>query len=286
MRGIGKGKGKETIAGLREFNTWFDEFILTAAKPLSMIGFAMGTVDIFNRGGLATNPYFAFGWSLVQAITIDGLFFAVWYRLFEQGISRWRRFFLGVIGLVLAVVVVITNSILGFQQLWGVSDSQTAMVRLGIEPGAFTLVRAVLVVIVAIMVAFVSRGVTDGENTGVGSTETAIDLAMSQSENNGEQGENETSRRETSVVITETENETPLLEMKLHEISPTTREISRENLTNSEILTGERVRQAAKEAVQTDLDLNLKQFSGETGIPYNTLYRWRREMLAEKRAAV
>ncbi len=143
--------------GLRKFNAWFDEFILEVAKPLAILGFTMGTVDIYTRGGLATQPLFAVPWSVVQALTIDGLFFAVWWRFFA---ARWTRqtwlanIGLLIIGLVLSIVATATNMILGFQQLWGVSDSQAAMVDLGINPIYFTVTRATLVVVVTVMVSF------------------------------------------------------------------------------------------------------------------------------------
>jgi len=96
-------------------------------------------------------------WSVVQALTIDGLFFAVWWRFFAAKWT-WRtataNVGLFIIGLVLSIVATATNMILGFQQLWGVSDSQAAMVKLGIDPVYFTVTRAILVVTVTIMVSF------------------------------------------------------------------------------------------------------------------------------------
>jgi hypothetical protein len=145
-------------ATLKRFNGWFDDFILEAAKPMSLLGFAMGTVDIFTRGILTQWEPFNIAWAIVQAVTIDGLFFAVWYRLFSL---KWESkniitiIGFGFIGIILGVVVTITNSILSMQQLWGVVDSQAAMIKLGIDPTLFTLVRAILVVAVTIMVAFV-----------------------------------------------------------------------------------------------------------------------------------
>lgn len=147
----------DIIGGLRRFNRFFDAFILEVAKPLAILGFTMGTVDIYTRGGLAVSPLFAVPWSVVQALTIDGLFFAVWWRFFA---AKWTwkmaaaNIGLFTIGLVLAVVATATNMILGFQQLWGVSDSQAAMVRLSINPVTFTVTMAVLVVAVTIMVSF------------------------------------------------------------------------------------------------------------------------------------
>ena len=149
--------GENINRKLRGFNRWFDAFILEAAKPLAILGFTMGTVDIYTRGGLATQPFFAVPWSVVQALTIDGLFFAVWWRFFGAIWTKktWpANIGLLLIGLVLSGVATLTNMILGFQQLWGVSDSQMAMSRLGIDPVAFTVTRAVLVVAVTVMVSF------------------------------------------------------------------------------------------------------------------------------------
>ena len=44
--------------------------------------------------------------------------------------------------------------IIGFQQLWGIADSQQAMTQLGIDPVRFVVARSMLVVLVTIMVSF------------------------------------------------------------------------------------------------------------------------------------
>jgi hypothetical protein len=144
--------------GLRKFNLWMDEFILEAAKPFALLGFAMGTIDIFLRGDIATQVWFNVPWSAVQAVSIDGLFFSVWYKLFS---ARWtKKTWLGNIGLflaglVLAGMVIVTNGITSLQQLWNLPDSQSAMERIGIPVELFTLVRATLIVVVAVLIAFV-----------------------------------------------------------------------------------------------------------------------------------
>jgi hypothetical protein len=154
--------GKGINDWLHAFNAWFDTFILEAAKPLAVAGFVMGTVDIFTRGGIATNAIFATAWSIVQALVIDGLFFAVWWRFFG-GFRDWdwrdvgryiSQFVLLLIGVLLSVVAMLTNMIIGFQQLWGIADSQQAMTQLGVDPVRFVVARSILVVLVTIMVSF------------------------------------------------------------------------------------------------------------------------------------
>lgn len=147
------------IEKLAHFNILFDAFILEAAKPLAIIGFVLGTIDIYTRGGIATNPWFSTGWSIAQALVIDGLFFAVWWRFFG---AKWKRKWgrvlanLGLlfIGLFLSFVAILTNMVIGFQQLWGVADSQAALAQLGVNPVLFTVARSVLMVLVTVLVAF------------------------------------------------------------------------------------------------------------------------------------
>jgi preprotein translocase subunit YajC len=241
----------DVIESLRNFNNFFDAFILEAAKPLAMLGFAMGTVDIFTRGGMAPQSWFAVSWAIIQAITIDGLFFAVWYRLFGL---RWKPgervaiLALTLIGLVLGVVVIVTNTILGFQQAWGISDSQTAMVRLGIDPGTFTLTRAFLVVIVAVMVAFVYQRRQQNDQLEV--TEEAKMV------------------RQGAEVVAE-------LASDLAELA--------EEKAKGGLLLAEKAEEVAvladKEAIMAAMaegrPLNLTKLAGESGIPRSTLRNWK-----------
>ena len=143
---------------LKGFNQEWDEFILEAIKPVSILSFGLGTIAIFNLQGLAIQPWFVVFWAIVQAASIDGLFFATWDRLWVQKL-KWSNAFaifgLIVIGLALALVAIAVNAILGFQVLWAISDSQNAMARLGISSQLFTFTRAILAVVVVVMVSFV-----------------------------------------------------------------------------------------------------------------------------------
>src|SRR5438270_13857935 len=82
---------------LQRFNEWFDSFILEALKPLSILSMGLGTVAVFNLQGLAIDPRFVISWAIVQALSMDGLFFATWDRLFSIKPSREK--WLPIVGL-------------------------------------------------------------------------------------------------------------------------------------------------------------------------------------------
>lgn len=143
---------------LQKFNEGVDSVILDLAKPLMLVMFIMGSADVLFGGWLADQWWYSIVWAVVQAVTVDGLFFAVWYRVFG---AKWERktiatnFGLIIIGLVLSFVVVTTNAILSMQQVLGVQSASAAMIQLGIDPKVFNIARSILVVGVTIMVAFV-----------------------------------------------------------------------------------------------------------------------------------
>lgn len=158
---------------LKSFNKWWDEFILEAIKPVAILSMGLGTVAVFNLQGLAVSPWFVALWAVVQAMSIDGLFFATWDRLFSQKL-KWSNalaiFGLAFIGLVLALIAIAINAILGFQVLWAIADSQTAMTRLGISSELFTVIRAVLAVVVFIFISFVRARARSNEEANTPTT--------------------------------------------------------------------------------------------------------------------
>lgn len=145
---------------LRAFNAWRDDFLIEASTLLLIAGFVMGTVDIFVGGGIATQEWFKVSWAIVQALAIDGLFFAVWGRVAR---ATWTRDQMGKnaalvgVGLVLALVAALVNDILTYQQINGIADSIDAIRKLGIDVTAFTHIRAVLVVGVGVLVQLFCR---------------------------------------------------------------------------------------------------------------------------------
>jgi hypothetical protein len=145
---------------LRQFNEWRDDFLVELSTLLLMIGFIMGTVDLLTRGGMAINGLFSFLWAVVQAVSIDGLFFAVWGKVsqykWQHGI--WKGLSMIFVGIILSLVATIINGILAYQQIKGIPDSFKAMAQLGIDPYTFTWIRAGLVVSVALLVQLFCRG--------------------------------------------------------------------------------------------------------------------------------
>lgn len=153
-------------ANLKRFNSWWDEFILQAIKPAAILSMGLGTVAVFSLQGLAINPWFVLSWAIVQAVSIDGLFFATWDRLFSHKLKKANALAiigLTIIGLVLAAIAIAITAIVGFQVLWALADSQTAMARLGISPELFTYARAGLAVVVFVMMAYVRSRVVANE---------------------------------------------------------------------------------------------------------------------------
>ena len=233
---------------LRKINKWIDQALLDTAKPLMLIMFLSGTADVLTQGWLANQEWFSYSWAIVQALAIDGLFFAVWSRIFS---SEWkpgnRMIIMGliVIGLVLSVVVMSTNAILSFQQLWAVRTSMEAMIRLGIDPKLFTFVRSILVVGITIMVAFVYH---------------KSHMVISE---NATESANHTSEQTSENLVSTSGN-------------------GNENVTSINEKNGKRVRisQETKEKVISLIRqgaTNLTELAEQYKIPMSTVYRWNRD---------
>jgi hypothetical protein len=148
------------IAELKAFNEWRDDFLIEASTLLLIAGFILGTIDIFVGGGVATTSWFKVSWAIVQALAIDGLFFAVWGRVARAQWTRgtWHRNIpMVAVGLILALVAMLVNDILTYQQVNELADSIGAIKRLGIDVQAFTAARAILVVAVGVLVQLMCR---------------------------------------------------------------------------------------------------------------------------------
>lgn len=148
------------IAELKALNEWRDEILIEASTFLLIAGFIMGTVDIFVGGGIATTLWFKVLWAIIQALAIDGLFFAVWGKVAKAQWTRanlQRNIPLVAVGLVLALVAALVNDILTYQQINGIANSIDAIKQLGIDAQTFTHTRAILVVGVGVLVQIFCR---------------------------------------------------------------------------------------------------------------------------------
>jgi hypothetical protein len=149
---------------LRSFNRWLDETIIELSVIFLMLGFMMGTVDVLTGGGISHAPVISYVWAVVQAVAIDGLFFAIWGRIARAPWS-WRTLFkniaLIIVGLLLALIAALINDIIGYAQVARIADVSQVMTSVGIDQAHFTLLRSFLVVLVAVFVAIFARGDSD-----------------------------------------------------------------------------------------------------------------------------
>lgn len=150
----------KVINGLRWFNDFKDEFLIELSSIFLMLGFVAGTVDILSsQFGLSGIQWFNAAWSIVQAIAIDGLFFAVWSRVRDTPWSTQKvhKLWYGFIGILLAAVASLVNNILSYQELNHIPVVAVAMDQLHINQAVFSYTRSFLVVIVSILVATFPR---------------------------------------------------------------------------------------------------------------------------------
>ena len=240
---------------IRKFNDWVDEFILELAKPLMLVMFIMGTADVLFQGWLADQWWFSIIWAVVQAITVDGLFFAVWSRVFS---AKWTKenwltiTFLILIGLVLSLVVIATNAILSMQQVLGVTSAKAALIQLGIDPVVFNMARSILVVSTTIMVAFVYHKTKfDGESANHTSGSTSGNSRGNAKNTTHTSGSTSGNKRGKVVKINGSNQAVPL-EIK------------------------EKVVNLIRQGV--DIGKLAKDFA----IPHTTLYRWKKQDTTEQ----
>jgi hypothetical protein len=160
-RGLARWIDGEAITqGLRAFNNWRDDFLIELTTLLLMVGFVVGTIDVLTSGGLSQIGFINYAWAVVQAVAIDGLFFAVWGKI-RRLEWTWRLVFNNVmlitVGLLLAVVAALVNNILGYEELNHVATLADVMAKLGVDATVFSYVRSTLVVLVSILVALFAR---------------------------------------------------------------------------------------------------------------------------------
>lgn len=143
---------------------WITDFIEASVLKLSvlflMTGFITGTIAVLSpRFQFSANPSFNFAWSVIQAVSLDGLFFGVWFR-FRDTAWSWLRMWYALIGALLGVVAFMVMDTLSYQELRGIPDVSVAMTHLGINQVAFTDIRSILVVLVSILVSTLPKQTT------------------------------------------------------------------------------------------------------------------------------
>jgi|SRR5579859_289407 len=143
--------------------TWLIEFtdaiLVRLCQFFLMLGFIAGSIAVLStRYNINAASWFNITWAVVQAIAIDGLFFAVWSIWQRSKGQGWLRLWYFFIGLLLGCVAALVNDIVSFSELNKVSTISLTMQQLHINESDFSLSRSVLVVLVSILIVTLPRG--------------------------------------------------------------------------------------------------------------------------------
>ncbi len=143
--------------------TWLIDFtdaiLVRICQFCLMLGFIAGTIAVLStRYNINAAPWFNIVWAVVQAIAIDGLFFAVWSIWQRSKGQGWLRAWYFFIGILLGCVAALVNDIVSFSELNRVSTISLTMQQLRISESDFSLSRSVLVVLVSILIVTLPRG--------------------------------------------------------------------------------------------------------------------------------
>lgn len=143
--------------------TWLIDFtdaiLVRICQFCLMLGFIAGTIAVLStRYNINATPWFNITWAVVQAIAIDGLFFAVWSIWQRSKGQGWLRAWYFFIGVLLGCVASLVNDIVSFSELNRVSTISLTMQQLHISESDFSLSRSVLVVLVSILIVTLPRG--------------------------------------------------------------------------------------------------------------------------------
>src|SRR5258708_5904252 len=98
-----------------------ENLLIRLARVFLMLGFITGSIGIFtSKFDVSNSDLFTILWSIVQAIAIDGMLFAVWgqfHRIEKKwpntGIILWYSF----VGAMLAIVASLINNLITFEEL-------------------------------------------------------------------------------------------------------------------------------------------------------------------------
>ena len=145
-----------------------DAFLIRICQFCLMLGFIAGTIAVLStRYNINAMPWFNITWAVVQAIAIDGLFFAVWSIWQRSKGQGWLRVWYFLIGILLGCVASLVNDVVSFSELNRVSTISLAMQQLRINESDFSLSRSVLVVLVSILIVTLPRGKQHAETVQV-----------------------------------------------------------------------------------------------------------------------
>jgi hypothetical protein len=159
---------------------FIDAFLMRWCQFSLMIGCILGTFGLYATSfNLTAQPVFNGIWAGIQAVSIDGLFFAVWSVWRRSEGKGWLRTWYFFIGVLLMAVAAMVNGVVSFTELHKVATISLAMQELHIDESAFSWSRSVLVVLVAVLITTLPRG-AKAEQTQAGNTTTDMQELVEQ----------------------------------------------------------------------------------------------------------
>lgn len=137
---------------------WFDAMLIRVCQFSLLLGFVGGTVAMLSTQiNLPSLMWFNVAWAIVQAISIDGLFFAVWGEWARGRVRGWTRVWYFTVGCFLGCVAALVNDVISYAELNHIPSVYQTMQVLHIPEGLFSLFRSILVVLTAILLVTLPR---------------------------------------------------------------------------------------------------------------------------------
>jgi hypothetical protein len=136
-----------------------DALLMRWCQLALMIGCILGTFGLYATSfNLTAQPAFNGIWAGIQAVSIDGLFFAVW-SVWRRSVGKgWLRTWYFFIGVLLMIVAAMVNGVVSYTELHKVATIALTMNALHIDETMFSWSRSVLVVLVAVLITTLPRG--------------------------------------------------------------------------------------------------------------------------------
>src|SRR5436190_11801955 len=110
---------------------FIDAFLMRWCQFSLMIGCILGTFGLYATSfNLTAQPAFNGIWAGIQAVSIDGLFFAVWSVWRRSAGKGWLRTWYFCIGVLLMIVAAMVNGVVSYTELHKVATISLTMQEL------------------------------------------------------------------------------------------------------------------------------------------------------------
>jgi hypothetical protein len=140
---------------LRNFTQNWDDIFPYIIRYAASIVMGMATVALFTRAQFVTLWWYEDIWSVLQAVTLDLLFFTVVTLFLRSVVNKQASIPLGGLSLSLMIVASVVTGLTGYQMSMNISDSSVALLDFHIPSVLFMLLRSFFGVISFVTVQYV-----------------------------------------------------------------------------------------------------------------------------------